>query len=104
MQPEKQFDLWNEKDLKTEHSYIELGPVADDADDHTQGWRENRVNFRIKIKREALISAEIRVNCKRNVWQVEAECNGYPVAITLYFQNGKEAKLIYDRLDKYIFG
>lgn len=113
----EQFDLANEKVTERVHLYIELAdnyllyaaeyyaehPVSEDKDDHTMGWEDIYSNFRIKVKRETLVSLDINWIHKREMWQVEVEANGYPNTIKFYFKKRKAAEAIWKELDEYIF-
>ena len=112
------FSLANEKVVEPISMYIELGenyliyaaeyygqiPNAADAEDHSLGWKDIYANFRIKIKRDLICSVEILWIEIRQVWKVEIECNGYPNTIGFYFATQKPAIIVYEKLDKFIFG
>lgn len=113
----KQFDLDNEKVSEPIRLYVELSeryllyvgeyyaeePVAEDSEDHSLGWKDKYANFRIKIKKEQLVSLECQWIEKRQLWNVEIEANGYPNTIRFYFKTEKEADVMFNRLDDYIF-
>lgn len=113
----KQFDLANEKVVEPICLYFELHdryliyigeyycevPVSEDKEDHSLGWQQQYSKFKIKIKRESIVSVELNYVPKREIYKVEMEANGYPTSISFYFQTEKEAENIYEKLDKYIF-
>ena len=113
----KQFDMANEQVINTDHLYVELAdnyffyagkyqakhPKGDNPEDHSLGWENRRMNFRIKIKREQLIALELRFIEYRGIWSIDIDAMGYPVTIKIYFEKGADAKILYDKLDTYIF-
>lgn len=113
----KQFDLHNEKVTEPVSLYIELGsdylmyvaeyygeqPASEDKEDHSLGWESIYQNFKIKVKKSAIVSLEINWNNKREIWQVEVEANGYPNSIKFYFEKERDAEVVYKKLDEYIF-
>lgn len=113
----KQFDMANERLIEPIHLYIELAdnyllyaaeyygeqPKSEDKEDHLLGWEEIYANFKIKVKRETLVSLDKNWVNKRKLWQVECEANGYPNSIKWFFKTEKEADAVYKELDNYIF-
>lgn len=114
----KQFDLENERVTEPISLYIELGenylmyvaefysevPKAENQDDHTLGWEDSYSNFKIKVKRECIVSIDINYKRKGELWIIELDVNGYPHTIKFYFKKEKDAAAVHKKLDEYIFG
>lgn len=113
----KHFDLEFERNFQTTESYLELHDTylryvakydsehPKDREDLLAGWEERFHDFDTRIKRDAFISVEYYWNDKNNYWQLEMEANGYPVAITLYFEKGneKEMNTVFFKLFAWVF-
>ncbi len=112
----KPVDLVNEKITEPITSQIELaenyllysaeyyGQIPKDVEDKQLGWEDYYQNFNIKKLRSTICSLEKRWVVEGAIWMVEIEAYGYPNSIHFQFQTEKEADVVYNELDFYIFG